>query len=99
MDDRLEKEAALCSLSRLSNEILKACQDVDEMLDALEDLKVINKEEKNDANKKDDYTGVIEKFRQKIDSDPSFFTDFCCHITGVQELSDIAVRLVGKISL
>ena len=97
MDDRLEREAALRSLDSLSDRILRACQDEDEMVDALEDLEVVTRGEKNDANEAGDYTGVIEKFRQRVDSDPGFFTKFCAHIQTIEALSDIAVDLTSEL--
>lgn len=96
MDDRPERDAALLSLNSLSDRLLQACQDEDEMVDALEELEVVTRGEKNDANEAGDYTGVIEKFRRKVDRDPEFFTKFCAHIQNVEALSDILVELTSE---
>ena len=99
MDDRLEREAALYALSVLNEEVLTSCQEDVEMLDALEELGIITGEEKDDANENEEYGGVIEKLRGKIDADPCFFVEFCRHIQPLEELQSLAKRLLGELRL
>lgn len=96
MDDRLEREAALYSLSSLNREVLKSFEDGVEMLDALEEVKVITGEEKDDANEKEEYHVVLEKLKEKIDADPNFFVVFCRHIQQQEELRSLSKRLLGE---
>ena len=96
MDDRLEKEAALRSLSVYSEELLDSCKDSVDLLDALEELAIITEDEKDDANDSEDYSSVVDKLATKIEDDPSFFESFCLHIKKVEELERLADRLLGK---
>ena len=102
MDDRLEREAALKSLSIHNEELLQSCKDNADMLDAFEELEIITEEEKDDVNAMDDsegYGSVIDKLRTKIsEGDPSFFVKFCQHIKKVDELESLAESLLGGFS-
>lgn len=97
MDDRLERQAALAAISEHNDEILRCCEESADMLDALEELKVISQKEKDDANESEDYDLVVPRLREKIKIDPSFFNRFCHHITRKKELSNLAESLVGEL--
>ena len=97
MDDRLEREAALSTLSSLDEEIHRLCVESVEMLDAFQELNIISQDEKDDANENEDYGDVLKKLREKVVADPSFIVMFCSHIKQVEELSDLAKRLSGKL--
>ena len=98
MDDRQEREAALYSLSKYNEEILRLCEDSVEVLDAFEVLEIISTEEKDDANANDDYSTVLGKLSERMDNNPSFFVDFCCHLQGLGESSikSLAESLLGE---
>ena len=96
MDDRLEREAALRSLSVHGEELLRSCEMNVDMLDSFEEMEIITEDEKDDANDSGDYGRVIDKLRTKIDADPSFFESFCRHIKKVDELKSLADKLLGK---
>ena len=96
MDDRLEREAALHSLSVHSEELLRSCKKDVDMLDSFEDLGIITEDEKDEANDSGDYASLVDKLRAKIDADPSFFESFCRHIKKVDELKSLADRLLSK---
>lgn len=98
MDDRLEREAALQSLSVHSEELLRSCKENVDMLDALEELEIITEDEKDDANDSEDYSSVMDKLRVKIEGDPSFYDSFCLHIKKVEELESLADSLLGEFS-
>ena len=96
MDDRQEREAALESLSSHSHDVLSLCSDSVEMLDAFEELAIIDEEEKEDANDNEDYGGVIKKLHARVEEDPSFFLEFCRHIQNKDDLAGLAQKLLGK---
>ena len=98
MDDRLEREAALHSLSIHNEELLQSCKDNADMLDAFEELEIITEEEKDDVNDSDneDYGSVIDKLRAKIEADPNFFVRFCQHTKKVEDLESLAESLLGE---
>lgn len=96
MDDRLEREAALCSLSIHSEELLRSCKENVDMLDTLEELEIITENEKDDANDSEDYSSVVDKLVTKIEGDPGFFENFCLHIKKVEELESLADSLLGE---
>ena len=96
MDDRLERDAALTALSCYREEIIVSCKDGVDLLDVFEELKIITEEEKDDANDREDYGCVMDKLREKIDTDPNFLVEFCCHIQQVEELRSLAGKLRGK---
>ena len=96
MDDRLEREAALHSLSIHSEDLLRSCKENVDMLDSFEELEIITEEEKDDVNDSENYSSVIDKLRTKIDDDPSFFESFCQHIKKVDELGSLADSLLGE---
>ncbi len=97
MDDRLEKQAALAAISRHNDEILRCCEESADILDALEELKVLTQKEKDDANERENYDLVVPRLRENIKIDPSFFNRFCHHITQRKELSNLAEVLVGEL--
>ena len=100
MDDRLERDAALTALSCYREEIIVSCKDGVDLLDVFEELKIITEEEKDDANDREDYGCVMDKLREKIDTDPNFLVDsFCRRIRQVEELSSLAGKLVGKLTV
>ena len=99
MDDRLEREAALQSLSIHSEELLRSCKENVDMLDAFEDLEIITEDEKDDANDNGDYSSVMDKLRAKVEGDPSFFERFCLQIKKLDELESLADNLLGGSSL
>ena len=100
MDDRREREAALIAFSSHSEEIIGLCKDGVDLLDVFEELKIITEEEKDDANDREDYDCVMDKLREKIDTDPNFLVDsFCRRIRQVEELSSLAGKLVGKLTV
>lgn len=96
MDDRLEREAALQSLSIHSEELVRSCKENVDMLEAFEELEIITEDEKDDANDSEDYSSVMDKLRAKIEGDPSFFESFCQHIKKVDELESLADKLLGE---
>ena len=99
MDDRLEREAALQSLSIHSEELLRSCIENADMLDAFEELEIITEDEKDDANDSEDYSSVMDKLRAKVEGDPNFFERFCLHIRKVEELESIADSLLGEFNV
>ncbi len=96
MDDRLEIEAALHSLSIHNEELLRSCKENVDMLDTFEELEIITEDEKDDVNDSENYSRVIDKLRTKIEADPSFFVTFCQHIKKMEELENLADRLLGE---
>ena len=96
MDDRLEREAALQSLSIHSEELVRSCKENVDMLEAFEELEIITEDEKDDANDSEDYSSVMDKLRAKVKDDPSFFESFCQQIKKVDELENLADRLLGE---
>ena len=96
MDDRLEREAALRSLSIHSEELVSSCRENVDVLDAFEDLGIITEDEKDDANESEDYSIVMDNLRAKVEGDPSFFESFCQHIKNVDELESLADNLLGE---
>lgn len=100
MDDRQEREAALHSLSQHEKEILELCEDTVEVLDALEELEIITREEKDDANDSEDYSTVLSKLNERMSSNPSFFVDFCCHLQrlGESNVTSLAESLLGELT-
>ena len=96
MDDRLEREAALQSLSIHSEELIRSCKENVDMLEAFEELEIITEDEKDDANDSEDYSSVMDKLRAKVEGDPSFFESFCQHIKKVDELENLADKLLGE---
>lgn len=96
MDDRQERLAALNTLSSFEKEITSSCNESFDMLEAFENLEIITEEEKDDANDEQDYSGVMDKLRTKVDSDPNFFVEFCRHIQRSDELSELAGKLLGR---
>lgn len=97
MDDRLEKEAALQSLSIHSEELVLSCKENVDMLDAFEELDIITEDEKDNANDSEDYSSVMDKLRAKVEGDPSFFGSFCQHIKKVEDLGSLAESLLGEL--
>ena len=98
MDDRQEREAALHSLSIHSKEILDLCEDSVEVLDAFEKLEIITRDEKDYANVNDDYSTVLTKLSERMNSNPGFFVDFCCHLQSLGEsnVTSLADSLLGE---
>ena len=96
MDDRHERKAALDSLGEHYSEIETACRENVELMETFEEFDLINEEEKEDANDKDDYTDVIEKLQEKINVDPNFFVEFFRHIQSKDDLRYLGETLLGE---
>jgi hypothetical protein len=96
MDDRVERDAALCAVSSYEEEILRLCGEYEEAMDAFEELGIITIGEKDEANEAEEFTCVITKLREKITLDPGFFVQFCRHIKKIEGLSSIADTLLGE---
>lgn len=102
MDDRLDREAALHSLSMHREEIAGICENTVEVLDAFEQLEIITRDEKDHANESEDYSTVLRKLSERMNSNPSFFVEFCSHLQdlgaseGEPSITSLAKNLVGE---
>ena len=95
MDDSQEKKAALEALSRYEDKIIERCkEDPTEILEALNELKVITEEEMDEATTdSEEYDGIISKFKARVEENPTLFQDFCQKV-GTNE--KVIVLLTGE---
>ena len=96
MDDHFDKEGPLAAITRVDEEIKRACKTTADLLDVLIVLEVINEEEQEEADSEEEYESVIDKLKGRIKDDPNFFIKFCTAIQEKASLRDLAEKLLGK---